>query len=110
MVLKYLFNLCACVLSCFSHVQLFEMLWTVACQALLSMGFSQARILEWVAISSSRESSQLRIKPKSLMSPALAGGFFSTSATWEVPFNLWGKGKYRDKHACLYRNGKFLKG
>ena len=25
--------------------------WTVACQAPLSMGFSQARILEWVAIS-----------------------------------------------------------
>jgi len=24
--------------------------WTVACQALLSMGFIQARLLEWVAI------------------------------------------------------------
>ena len=28
--------------------------WTVACQAPLSVGFSQARILEWVAISFSR--------------------------------------------------------
>ena len=26
-----------------------------------------------------------RIEPKSHMSPALAGGFFSTSATWEAP-------------------------
>ena len=25
-----------------------------------------------------------RIEPTSLMSPALAGGFFTTSATWEV--------------------------
>ena len=28
--------------------------WTVACQAPLSMGFLQARILEWVAISFSK--------------------------------------------------------
>ena len=34
--------------------------WTIACQAPLSMGFSQARILEWVAVPYSRESSQLR--------------------------------------------------
>ena len=25
------------------------------------------------------------IEPSSLMSPALAGGFFTTSATWEMP-------------------------
>ena len=34
--------------------------WTVACQAPLYMGFFQARILEWVAISFSRGSSQPR--------------------------------------------------
>ena len=34
--------------------------WTVAYQAPLSMGLSQARIMELVAISSSRGSSQLR--------------------------------------------------
>ena len=34
--------------------------WTVACQAPLSMGLLQARILEWVAMPSSRGSSQLR--------------------------------------------------
>ena len=31
----------ACLLSCFSHVQLFAILWTVACQVPLSMGFSR---------------------------------------------------------------------
>ena len=31
--------------------------WSIACQAPLSMGILQARILEWVAMSSSRGSS-----------------------------------------------------
>ena len=41
----------------------------------------QARILEWAAMPSSRGSSQ----PRDLLSPALAGRFFSSSATWEAP-------------------------
>ena len=41
-----------------SHIRLFETLWTVACQA--DCGILQARILEWVAMPSSRGSSQLR--------------------------------------------------
>ena len=32
---------CVCLLSCFSRVHLFATLWTVACQATLSMGFSR---------------------------------------------------------------------
>ena len=50
--------------------------WTVACQAPLSMGFFQARILEWIAISFSTG-----IETRS---PALhavtyfAGGFITT--------------------------------
>ena len=32
---------CKCVQSCFSCVRLFTTLWTVACQALLPMGFSR---------------------------------------------------------------------
>ena len=48
----------ACVLSCFSHVWLFVTLWTVAHRAPLSIGILQARILEWVAIPSSRGSSR----------------------------------------------------
>ena len=41
----------------------------------------QARILEWVAMPSSRGSFRPRIKPTSLMSPALAGGVLTTSTT-----------------------------
>ena len=43
-----------------SHVQLFATPWTVACQAPLSVDILQARILEWVSISSSRGSSPPR--------------------------------------------------
>jgi len=44
----------------------------------------QARILEWVAIPFSRGSSQPRDQTASLMFPALAGSFFTTSTTWEA--------------------------
>ena len=47
-------------------------------------GILQARILEWIAVLSSRGSSHPGIEPKSLMSPALAAGFFTTSTTWEA--------------------------
>ena len=39
-------------------------------------GILQARILAWVAVPSSRGSSQFRVEPMSLMSPALQAGFF----------------------------------
>ena len=48
-------------------------------------GILQARVLQWVAVPSSRGSSQPGIKPASLTAPALAGGFFTTSTTWEAP-------------------------
>ena len=50
----------SCMLSRFSHVWFFATLWTVTHQAPLSMGFLQARTLEWVAMPSSRESFQPR--------------------------------------------------
>ena len=42
-------------------------------------GVSQARILEWIAISYSSGFSDPGIEPASLVSPALAGGFFATT-------------------------------
>ena len=55
-------NITACVLSRFSHVWLFATIWIVAHQAALSMGFSRKEYwsVEWVAMPSSRGSSQLR--------------------------------------------------
>ena len=51
-------------------------------------GILQAIKLEWVVMSSSRASSRPKIEPASLMSPALAGGFFTTSTTGEAPLQL----------------------
>ena len=47
-------------------------------------GILQARILKWVASSSSGELPDLGIKLASFTSPALSGGFFKISTTWEV--------------------------
>ena len=49
-----------CPLLSQSVVSDFLASWTVACQAPLPMGILQARMLEWVAIPSSRGSSQPR--------------------------------------------------
>ena len=56
----------------------------VACQAPLSMGILQARILEWVAVLPLGNLANPGPEPTSLTSPALAGRFFTTSATWEA--------------------------
>ena len=47
------------IVQLLSHIQLFAIQWTVAYQAPLSMGILQTRIVEWVAMLSSRGSSQL---------------------------------------------------
>ena len=44
-------------------------------------GILQARILEWVAMPCLPDPG---IEPMTLTSPALADGFFTTSATWEA--------------------------
>ena len=58
-----------CLYHVLNHIWLSATPWTVARQAPLPMGLSQARILERIAISSSRESSW--IKPTSIVSPVL---------------------------------------
>ena len=50
-----------------SHVWLFTTPWTVACQGSSVEGMSQARLLEWVAISSSRGSPWPRDQPLCLL-------------------------------------------
>ena len=71
----------ACVLSHYSHVQLFATLGGGPPVSSV-LGILQARILE--RVTSSSGSPNPEIKPTSLTSPALAGGFFTTSATWDT--------------------------
>ena len=69
------------MLSCFSHVQLLETLWTVAHQAPLSMGFSRQEYWSGLPWPPPGDLPNPGIEPTTLISPALAGGFFTTSAT-----------------------------
>ena len=73
------------MISYFSCVQLFGTLWTVACEAPLSMGFSRQEYWSGVPFPSLGDFLDPGIEPTSLISPALGGGFFTTSATWEAP-------------------------
>ena len=68
--------------SHFSRVRLFATPWTVAHQAPLSMGFSRQGY--WSGLPSPPPGAlpDPGMGPVSLTSPALAGGFFTTSATW----------------------------
>ena len=79
-----LLTLHVCMLSLISHVQLSVTPWTVAHQAPLSMGFSRQEHWSGLMFSPPEDLPDPGIKPASLMSPALAGGFFTSSATWEV--------------------------
>ena len=65
------------VLNRFSPVPFFETLWTVVHQAPLPMGIAQARILEWVAMSSTRGSSRPRDQTHVSWGSCIAGGFFT---------------------------------
>ena len=68
------------VLSCFSRVKLFTATWAAACQAPLSMDFSRQEYCPPPG-----NLPDPGTEPPSLMSPALAGGFFTTRAPWEAP-------------------------
>ena len=78
-----------CVLSHFSRVQLFVTPWTVAHQAHLSMGFSRQEYWSELLGPPPVDLSNSGIKSTSFMSPALAGRFFTTSATWEAQTILY---------------------
>ena len=73
-----------CALSHFSHVQVCATLWTLAHQSPLSMGFSRQEYWSGLPFSSPGDLPNTRIEPRSLMSPVLAGGFFTISTTWEA--------------------------
>ena len=60
-------------------------LWTVACPAPLSMGFSRQVYQSGLSFPSPGNLANPGIEPTSLMSPALAGQFFTTGTTWEAP-------------------------
>ena len=68
---------CACVYAqLLSRVRLFVTSWTVACQFPLSMVFSRQKYWSELPYPTSGDLPDPGTKPLSLLSPALAGGFF----------------------------------
>ena len=73
---------CVCVCVCartLSHVLLFVTPWTVDCQAPLFMEFYRQEHWSGLPFPPPGDLPNLGIEPTSLVSPALAGGFFTTS-------------------------------
>ena len=71
--------------SHFSHVWLFVTLWTVSPQVPLSMGFSRQEYWNGLPLPPPGDLLEPGIEPTSPVSPALAGRFFTTSATCWKP-------------------------
>ena len=71
----------ACILSHFSCVRFFVTPWIIIHQALLFMGLSKQEYWQGLPCPPPRDPSDPGVKPMSLMSPALAGGFPNTSTT-----------------------------
>ena len=82
-----------CTCSELSCVQLSVTPWTVACQAPLSTKFSRQEYWSKLPCPPPGDLPHPGIEPESLTSPTLAGGFFTTGATWEAsPVN---------EHSCV---------
>ena len=73
-----------CVLSCFSHVQLCAILWTVGCQSSPSGGFSWQEYRSVLPCPPPEDLSNQEKRSASLLSPTLTGSFFTISAIWEA--------------------------
>ena len=86
--------------SCFSCVQLFETLWTVAHQALLSTGFPRQEHWSGLPFTSPGDLPNPGIEPASLVSPALAGGFFTSWAA--LPYKIVVETKWDNPRNTLH--------
>ena len=69
-----------------SHIWLFEVPRTVACQSSLFIEFSQQECWAGLPFPPPGDLPHSGIKPMSLVSLALAGGLFTTKVTWEAPY------------------------
>ena len=72
------------VCQSFSRAQLFAIPWTVAYQAPLSKGFPSKEQCSGLPFPPPEDLPDPGIEPRSLMCPAVAGWFFTTTATWEA--------------------------
>ena len=77
--------------------------WTAARQAALSTGFSSQEYWSGLPGPPPGDLPDPGIEPMSLMSLALAGGFFTTSAMWKTPVGSY---MFIQSHACKNKRKK----
>ena len=92
-----IFNTVVVIVQLLSHVQVFVTPWAVARGSSVH-GISQARILEWIAISFSRRSSWPRDRTHISCVSCSAGGLFTTSTTWEE--RTWKSSPHQNQAYC----------
>ena len=93
------------LLSC---VWLFATPWSVACQAPKSMGFPRQEHGSGLPFPSQGDLPDPGIKLASLMSPTLAGGFFTTGSPRKpTPYSNWYK-KFTVIHSHSILNTRYL--
>ena len=80
-------SLCCAVVNYFSPVQPFVTLWTIGHHVPLSIEFYRQECWSGLSCSPTGDLPNPGIEPTFLMFPALAGVFFTTSATWDAPAN-----------------------
>ena len=90
----------------FSHVQLFATPWTEVCQAPLSMEFSRQEYWSRVPFPSLGYLPDPGVEPASLVSPGLAGGFFTTVPPGKLLWKAGGMAKAEDLSWCAFNPGK----
>ena len=86
-------------------------LWTVALQSPLCMEFFRQKYWSGLSCLLPGDLPDPGLKLAALMSPALAGGFFTSSATWETCICVYSDsnyGKYSLKITPLVLRGEFL--
>ena len=77
------------MLSCFSCVQLFATLWTVAHQAPLSMGFSSQEYWSGLPYPPPGDFPNSGIEPTSPTAPALQVDFFTTEPPGKPTYTIF---------------------
>ena len=99
-----------CVCWSLSHVWLFVAPWTVAHQAPLSTEFSRQEYWSGLPFPTPGDFPNPGIEPVSLMSSALASGFFTIGATWEAQtvLQIWCSYVIDDPH-WDFRSGQWEK-
>ena len=98
-------HVCLCVPSLFSCIRLFATLWTVACQALLSMGFPRQEYWNGLPFPPPGDLPDPGMEPTSPASPspALAGSFFTTEPLGKHTHTHIHTGKYIHTHKIFFR-------